>query len=173
MRFAILATVLALAPFDAGAPAVAPAARFDGTRLLLPTGYDVWPLVGASLGLSYTDRADSGPGTFHRVYINPSSYEAYRRTRQFPEGTVFVLESYEAQERKSIAKGGWVEGARTGVDASVKDSTRYAGGWAYFNFDNGAAAAATAFPDDRCHSCHKAHGDVDSVFVQFYPNLRK
>ena len=172
MRGIILATVLALFPFDSGAPAATPA-RFDGTRLVLPVGYDVWPLVGSSLGLSYSKRADSGPGTFHRVYINPSSYDAYKRTGQFPEGTIFVLESYDAQERKSIAKGGGFEGARVGVDASVKDSARYPQGWAYFDFNNGAAPTASAFPDDRCHSCHKADGQVDSVFVQFYPNLRK
>jgi len=83
-----------------------------------------------------------------------------------------VLESYEAQEKKSIAQGGYTEGARVGLDASVKDKSRYPDGWAYFNFDNGAAATAKAFPDSRCHSCHLAHGEKDSVFVQFYPNLR-
>ncbi len=137
-----------------------------------PTGYDTWPIVGSSLGLSYSGRADNGPGTFHRVYMNPTAYEAFKKTGQFPEGTTFVLESYEAQEKKSIAQGGYTEGARVGLDASVKDKSRYPDGWAYFNFDNGAAATAKAFPDSRCHSCHLAHGEKDSVFVQFYPNLR-
>ena len=28
------------------------------------------------------------------------------------------------------------------------------------------------FADTQCHSCHVAHGEKDSVFVQFYPLLR-
>jgi hypothetical protein len=176
MRALILAFALASLPFEpssAPAPAPQPAGpRFNGDALQVPTGYDTWPIVGTSLGLSYSQPTSAGPGTFHRVYMNPAAYETFKRTREFPEGTMFVLESYEAQERKSIAKGGYVEGARIGLDASVKDRARYPGGWAYFIFDNGASATARAFPDAQCHSCHLAHGQVDSVFVQFYPNLR-
>ena len=174
-RTLALALVLAALPLDLPSHATSsPAApRFSGDALVQPTGYDTWPLVGSSLGLSYSGRPDNGPGTFHRVYMSPSSYDAYKKTGQFPEGTMFVLESYEAQEKKSIAQGGYTEGARVGLDASIKDKSRYPDGWAYFNFDNGAAATARAFPDARCHSCHLAHGEKDSVFVQFYPNLRK
>jgi cytochrome P460 len=172
-RALVLAFALAALPLESSSvPAPAPGPRFAGDALVLPAGYDTWPIVGASLGLSYSANADNGPGTFHRVYMSPSSYQAFKRTGQFPEGTLFVLESYQAEERKSIAKGGYVEGQRVGVDASVKDHSRFPGGWAYFNFNNGASPTATAFPDAQCHSCHKAHADIDSVFVQFYPNLR-
>ena len=176
MRALILAFALASLPFEpSSAPGSAPplgGPRFRGDALHVPTGYDTWPIVGTSLGLSYSERAEAGPGTFHRVYMSPAAYETFKRTRAFPESTMFVLESYEAQERQSIAKGGYVEGARVGLDASVKDRGRFPGGWAYFNFDNGASATARAIPDSQCHSCHLAHGQVDSVFVQFYPNLR-
>jgi hypothetical protein len=59
------------------------------------------------------------------------------------------------------------------LEASVKDKSRYPEGWAYFSFDSGAATTAKAFPDSRCRSCHLAHGEKGSVFVQLYPNLRK
>ena len=170
---AVALAVLPLEPSSGSAPTPPPfSPRFNGDALVQPTGYDTWPIVGSSLGLSYSGRPDNGPGTFHRVYMNPSAYEAFKKTGQFPEGTTFVLESYEAQEKKSIAQGGYTEVARVGLDASVKDRSRYPDGWAYFNFDNGAAPTAKAFPDSRCHSCHLAHGEKDSVFVQFYPNLR-
>jgi len=176
MRALVLAFTLALLPFEPSSNqphAASPfSPRFAADALVQPAGYDMWPLVGSSLGLSYTGRADNGPGTFHRVYMNPTAYEAFKKTGQFPEGTTFVLESYEAQAKKSIAQGGYTEGARVGVDASVKDTSRYRDGWAYFNFENGAAPTANPFPDTRCHSCHLAHGEKDSVFVQFYPNLR-
>ena len=176
MRVLVLVCAIAVLPLEpsshstTSSPPEAP--HFNGDALVQPTGYDTWPLVGSSLGLSYSGRPDNGPGTFHRVYMSPASYETYKKTGQFPEGTMFVLESYEAQEKKSIAQGGYTEGARVGLDASVKDKSRYPDGWAYFNFDNGASATAKAFPDSRCHSCHVAHGEKDSVFVQFYPNLR-
>jgi hypothetical protein len=166
----------ALALLSPGAPENRPvdAPKFVGQEMVRPEGYDRWPIVGASLGLSYADSPEgSGPGSFHRVYMNPSAYDMYKRTRTFPDGTTFVLELYEANEKTSIARGGHFEGRRIAVEASVKDSSRFKPGWAYFSFENGALATASAFPDSRCHSCHVKHGEIDSVFVQFYPNLRR
>ena len=146
---------------------------FRGAALVRPEGYHTWPLVGASLGLSYAETPQgSGPGAFHRVYVNPSSYEAYGRTGTFPDGTMFILELYAAHEKTAPAKGGFFEGPRVGLEASVKDTRRFKSGWAYFGFENGARATATAFPAGRCHSCHVDHAAHDSVFVQFYPTLR-
>ncbi len=152
-------------------PATGPV--FTGAALVRPEGYHTWPLVGASLGLSYAETPQgSGPGSFHRVYVNPSSYEAYERTGTFPDGTMFVLELYAAHEKTAPAKGGYFEGPRVGLEASVKDRRRFPSGWAYFGFENGARSTATAFPEARCHSCHVEHAARDSVFVQFYPTLR-
>jgi hypothetical protein len=146
--------------------------NFEGAALVRPEGYHSWPLVGASLGLSNTETPQgSGPGAFHRVYINPSSYEAFGRTGTFPDGTMFVLELYAAREKTAPAKAGYFEGPRVGLEASVKDRRRFSSGWAYFGFENGARATATALPEERCHSCHVAHAARDSVFVQFYPTL--
>jgi hypothetical protein len=167
---------IAFAVLSSGAPdnGAADAPKFVGQEMVRPEGYDRWPIVGASLGLSYADSTDgSGPGSFHRVYMNPSAYDTYKRTRTFPDGTTFVLELYEANEKTSIARGGHFEGRRIAVEASVKDRSRFKPGWAYFGFENGALERASAFPDSRCHSCHVKHGEIDSVFVQFYPNLRQ
>ncbi len=146
--------------------------RFTGKSMECPTGYDTWPIVGASLGLSYSSQSSSGPGSFHRVYMNPSSYAAFKKTGNFPDGTTFVLAIHEARERGSILRGGYYEGETEALEASVKDRSRFATGWAYFDFANGARKSATPFPDNRCHACHADHGERDSVFVQFYPNLR-
>jgi hypothetical protein len=152
-----------------------PATRpvFSGGALVRPEGYQTWPMVGASLGLSYAENPQGGgPGAFHRVYMNPSSYEAYVRTGAFPDGTMFVLELYAAHEKTAPAKAGYFEGPRVGLEASVKDTRRFPSGWAYFGFENGARATATPFPEGRCHACHVDHAARDSVFVQFYPTLR-
>src|SRR5688572_25883274 len=62
----------------------------DG-RLLRPEGVDRWVLVGASLGQGYTDATEDGPGMFHRVYLEPSSYEHFLAGGRFPEGTMLAL----------------------------------------------------------------------------------
>jgi len=168
--------VMAIIPLpwlDEAPPPPATGPVFTGAALVRPEGYHTWPLVGASLGLSYAETPQgSGPGAFHRVYVNPSSYEAYGRTGTFPDGTMFILELYAAHEKSAPAKGGFFEGRRVGLEASVKDTRRFKSGWAYFGFENGARATATAFPEGRCHSCHVDHAARDSVFVQFYPTLR-
>jgi Cytochrome P460 len=175
MRAALAFVALAMLPSIAAnrmAPDDAP--QFRGQELVQPEGYDRWPIVGASIGLSYAESMEgSGPGAFHRVYMNPTAYDTFTRTRTFPEGTTFVLEIHEAAENTSIARGGYFEGKRIALEASVKDSKRFPSGWAYFGFDNGKRASASANAEGRCHSCHVKHGQVDSVFVQFYPNLRQ
>jgi hypothetical protein len=150
-------------------------ARFEGASLAAPATYDEWPLVGASLGLSYSpDALAASPSqTFHRVYLNPSSYRAFLKTGDFPEGSTFVLELYEPAEMLSLpARAGKYEGRRVAVEASVKDTKRF-GGWGYFGFDNGRAPTATAIDASRCQACHVKHAATDSVFTQFYPRLRQ
>jgi hypothetical protein len=166
--------ILLLSAVGDGPPSTSGAPAFSGKLLLQPRSYETWPVVGASLGLSYAGPStpSDGPGAFHRVYMEPAAYRTFKTTGAFPEGTMFVLELFEAAEKTSPAKGGWFEGRRIGLEASVKDSRRFPGQWAYFSFENGAKASAEAFPDDGCHACHKAHAARDSVFTQFYPKLR-
>jgi hypothetical protein len=104
--------------------------------------------------------------------MNPAARAHYQRKGSFPDGTTFVLEIREARQRTSILRGGFFEGRRVALEASVKDRSRYPAGWAYFDFDNGARTTGSMFADTQCHSCHVAHGEKDSVFVQFYPLLR-
>jgi hypothetical protein len=169
--------LLLLAVLSTGCVAASAAddvARFEGFSLLAPSGYDEWPLVGASLGLSYSrDALAASPSeTFHRVYLNPSSYRAFLRTGSFPEGSTFVLELYEPAGMLSLpARAGKYEGRRVAVEASVKDTNRF-GGWGYFGLDNGRARTSTAFDASRCQACHVKHAATDSVFTQFYPRLR-
>lgn len=150
--------------------------RFEGRELVRPEGFDEWPLAGASLGLSYSPSAASGNvrnETFHRVYVNPSSYRSFRETGRFPEGTTFVLELYEQADLVTPARHGRYEGERVALEVSVKDRARFPEGWAYFDFANGAKCTAPAFDSSACQACHVKHAAADSVFVQFYPRLRE
>jgi len=178
-RRAVLVAALALlASTEGGSPAAGALAgsapAYDGSGALLrPEGYREWVFVGASLGLSYSDGPPaSGPGSFHHTYLRPESYAEYRRTGRFPEGTVLVLELYEAAQKAAPSRHGLFEGRRLAVEAAVKDSRRFPEGWAYFSFGDGAERAARPFPRRACFDCHREHAASDNVFVQFYPVLR-
>jgi hypothetical protein len=150
--------------------------RFDEDGLLLrPDGWQRWTLAGSSLGLGYTPRTrGTGPGTFKHVYINPSSFDHYVQTGEFPDQTMLVLAVYSSEDRAEPAENGWYPDRLRAMEAAVKDEERFEGGWAYFDLDLGPDSndGAKAFPAERCASCHDQHAAVDNVFVQFYPVLR-
>jgi hypothetical protein len=88
-----------------------------------------------------------------RVYINPSSYGEYARTGIFPEGTVFVWEAGPKQSHEGP------HATSSTLLASLKDSTKFEGGWGFFDFGaTGGAlqAKVRALPESRgCRSCHR------------------
>jgi Cytochrome P460 len=158
----------------------APPARFEGKDTLLrPEGYREWIFVGSSLGLSYNPAGEGKPaadlGLYHNVYINPSSYKAFAGSGKFPEGTIFVLELATAGVKKEPRLQGSYQNDFVALEAAVKDSKRFAEGWAYFSFegpDGKPISRAQPFPKDRCWSCHDQKAATDNVFTQFYPVLR-
>jgi hypothetical protein len=82
----------------------------DGA-LIRPDGIESWILVGASLGLGYGQAAGTPPGMFHRVYLEPSAYDRYRRTGRFPDGTMLALAVHLAAQRVPPASQGWLRRA--------------------------------------------------------------
>ncbi len=111
----------------------ASAAVFVGKdRLVRPAGYREWVFVGSSLGLSYAPDPGQprGEEMYHNVYINPAAYREYSKTGKFPEGTVMVLEMISAEVKKEPGLQGSYEKDFMSLEASVKDSSRFEGGWA-------------------------------------------
>jgi hypothetical protein len=153
-----------------------PAGRFtpDGD-LVMPEGVERWVAVGSSLGLGYSatesERADE---TFHTVLLEPGAYEHYRGTGRFLDGTMLALVIRARAPRVAPARAGQVAGELIGIEMAVKDTARFAGGWAYFDFGRRrAGATARPFPPARCAACHAEHGARDNVFLQFYPLLQR
>src|SRR5882672_3224850 len=139
-------------------------ARFEGKDTLLrPEGYREWIFVGSSLGLSYQENPDGADkptadlGLYHNVYINPSSYKAFASSGKFPEGTMLVLELASAGVKREPRLQGSYQNEFVALEATVKDSRRFAEGWAYFSFEGGdgkPVSKAQPFPKNRCWSCH-------------------
>jgi hypothetical protein len=133
------------------------AAIFEGVDTLkLPDGYRDW--------ISATSTANQ------TVYISPSTYREYARTGRFPEGTLMIWESDRTSD------GDTAHGGSASLLASVKDSTRFAGGWGFFDFtarEGTVAPKAKALPESSgCRTCHRQEARTDHVFTQFSPNLR-
>jgi Cytochrome P460 len=163
--------------------------------LVLPKNFNEWVYVGSPLtpialngGKACPEpaSASSGPCTgfpeYHNVYIEPGSYEIYKQTKQFPEGTILFKElqlTLPAQNpdgsRTEPSGRGFFGGKFNGADVTVKDTKRFAasGGWGYFNFNHHEPKAPTAKVTDCGHACHLGGAKKDEVWTQFYPLLDK
>ncbi|WP_373651038.1 cytochrome P460 family protein [Schlesneria sp. DSM 10557] len=153
-------------------------------RLRRPDGFEKWVVVGTSVGLGYSDGAQSNadnPGTFHNVYLQPEAFDHYVKTCEFPEQSVFIvtnLPSRPAKTKGPVSRTGFVAAPTEGLEVAVKDSKRFPDAWAYFLFHDAAegrnqTVRKTEAPIARnaCYDCHAEHGADDNVFTQFYSVL--
>ena len=152
--------------------------RFTASNeLVRPTNFREWIFVTSGLGMTYNEAAPGAPPrvpNFTNVYVNPSSYRNFMKTGQWPDGTMFILEVRASQSEGSINKGGNFQSGLQAIEASVKDSSRFPGKWAYFAFGRGTELkdSVEALPTTAsCYNCHSTNGAVDNTFVQFYPTF--
>jgi hypothetical protein len=140
-------------------------------RLKLPERYREWVYLTSGFDMSYNPAMQMGNHhMFDNVFVNPEAYKAFLETGTWPDKTILVLEVRGAAAKGSInQKGNYQEGVM-GVEAHVKDETRFPGKWAFFGFDNEKTAKMIPTSAD-CYGCHSAHAAVDTTFVQFYPTL--
>lgn len=122
-----------------------------------------------------------GPASgFHHVYTQPEALEAWRRTGEFPDGTV-LLKELRGHVRADYTTGTDVASATqpTRWFLMVKDRRnrypddplwREGWGWALFEADAPSTNVATGFAND-CQGCHLPARDTNWVFVQGYPRL--
>lgn len=124
--------------------------------------------------MSYTPHANETAAenpTFDNVFVTRTAYRSFLSTGKWPDKTMFVLELRASASKGSINQNGHFQTSLMGMEAEVKDESRFPGKWAFFDF-SGSAASATAIPSSAsCYSCHAQNGVVDNTFVQFYPTL--
>jgi hypothetical protein len=103
-----------------------PAAQFEGKYTLLrPDGYLEWISVGSG------------------VYVDPAGYAEYKKTGTLPERTVIVLKRPQSDAAND---------PHGDFSVSVKDSSRFEGGWGFF--DLSGRSKAQAAPGGTCQPCH-------------------
>ena len=152
--------------------------------LILPKGFEQCVYLGSPLTPNALNGGHANFPEFHNVYMEPGAYEIYKKTNEFPEGTIFFKElqlTLPAQNddgsRREPSGRGYFPGPFNGADVTVKDSKRYAdtGGWGYYNFNHHEPKAPTAKvrAKGECAFCHIASAKKDDVWTQFYPLLDK
>jgi hypothetical protein len=162
-------------PAPAGQPRLAGAEFSADGKLQRPVSYRNWRFVSAGLGMSYGPAAQAaaltGHEMFDNVFVQPQAYDAFLRDRVWPEGTMFVLELRGTETQRAPNNRGYFQSTLHGVEVSVKDSSRFKGRWAYFDFGTDASSASPQ-AESGCFACHQKHAAVDMTFVQFYPTLQ-
>lgn len=122
--------------------------------------------------MSYSE-APQDHSMFDNVFVDPAAWASFKKTGHWPDKTVFMLEIRGATDKGSIIKHGQYQTEeRMGLEAHVRDTARFKGGWGFFAFGGGDAPATLLPAAAPCYSCHEAHGAVDTSFTQFYPTAR-
>ena len=152
-------------------------------ELVLPKNFERWVYVGSPLTPNALNNGKANFPEFHNVYIEPVSYDIYKKTGTFPEGTIMFKElqltlpqQFPDGSRTEPSGRGYFPGALNGADVSVKDSKRFpeTHGWGFFNFNHSEPKAPTGKlkPAADCADCHTANAKTDMVWTQFYPRLQ-
>jgi Cytochrome P460 len=144
---------------------------YDKDELVLPANYREWIYLSTGFDMSYRAMGSPGHHMFDNVFAEPFAYKSFLRTGTWPDKTLLVLEMRGAGDKGSInQRGNYQDGEVMGLEVHVKDTERFEGGWAFFQFDGQANGKLVPHTED-CYSCHASHAAVDTTFVQFYPTL--
>ena len=142
-------------------------------ELAKPDNYREWVWLSSGLGMTYNaePQANADPH-FDNVFVTPEAYQAFLKTGKWPNKTMFVLEFRASRTSGSINKAGHFQGDLVGIEAEVKDESRFKERWGFFPFRGNDQTAKPADPaTTECLACHSKNGAVDNTFVQFYPTL--
>ena len=156
-----------------------PAFTISDGQLIRPTNYRQWTFVGTPVTPNDMNGGKAAFPEFHNVYIDSVSYEAYKQTGKWRDGTILVKELVSVGAKAATSGKGYFQGDFIGLEASIKSSTHFPGepgNWAYFSFTNKEGGdlkdRADAFPTAACNACHSSAAKDDPVFTQYYPVLR-
>jgi hypothetical protein len=103
------------------------------------------------------------------VYIEPRSYEVYKKTNVFPEGTIFFKELQ--LQCRHIA--GWLVMVKDSVGRCPGNKCwRDGWGWSWFDAPNPQKTTSTDYTTDR-QSCHVPARRSDWIYTHGYPVLTR
>lgn len=151
----------------------------DQDELVQPSADDFreWVFVGTPLTPNDMNDGKASFPEFHMVYIDPGSWDHYKKTGEFRDGTILIKELTSVGAKKATSGNGYFMGDYTGLEATIKSKELHPdepGNWGYYSFGHEYPLAETAKvnPTAACAACHTASAAEDMVFTQYYPVLR-
>ena len=158
-------------------------------QLKIPEGkiWREWTYVGSLVTPNVLNNGQAPFPEHHMVYIDPVSWEHYKKTGVFREGTVLAKEltrvrapdgANEDGSTDEVSGTGYFMGEFSGFEITIKSKELYPdepGNWAYYTFGHQPEPynqTAKRQPAEACNACHEAAAAEDFVFTQFYPVLR-
>ncbi|MDH3580922.1 MAG: cytochrome P460 family protein [Hyphomicrobiales bacterium] len=158
-------------------------------ELLLPKNHSwrEWPYVGSMVTPNALNGGEAPFPEHHVTYIDPESWQHYKKTGQFREGTVIAKELTRVRapdgankdgSTDEVSGTGYFMGEYSGFEITIKSKKLYPkepGNWGYYSFGHHPEpynATAKKQPTEACAACHQASAAEDMVFTQFYPVLR-
>ena len=149
----------------------------ENSQLVRPEGYREWVYVGTPLTPNDMNNGKAPFPEFHAVYIDRASWEHYKSTGVFREGTTIVKELISVGSKQATSGWGYFNGEFIGLEVTIKSAKHFPdepGHWAYFSFGHEYPLAERSKPMQTlaCNACHAASAAEDFVFTQYYPVLR-
>jgi len=115
----------------------------ESGELILPPHnmWREWVYVGSPLTPNGLNGGKAGFPEYHNVYIQPWSYEEYKKPNKFPDGTIMFKElqltlgpaEHPDGSQTEPSGRGYFNGTYNGLDVMVKDSKRFSktNGWVF------------------------------------------
>jgi hypothetical protein len=140
------------------------AARFSSDALHLPANYRSW--------VELSPKTPGVPKHQHKhlagkLYVEPTAFEHFNRTGNWPDKTVIVLE-LRADKPIKVANGKTCD--VMGLEAAVKDDSHFPDLWTYYGivYEQPKSAESVALPTNQ-----QAGGEsLDMMLAMAYPTLR-
>jgi hypothetical protein len=149
-------------------------------NLRIPTDYrTTYQFLGA-WGVA-AEKPGEGSGQFHNVYASPGTIEAFRKSGQFPDGTVLVKEVF-ANKNDQMTTGlishadklqGWFMMVKKSTNSHPENKLWGDGWvWSWFDADKPNKTTSTDYKTD-CKGCHEPAQSTDWIYSSGYPALKK
>ena len=173
-------TIAAVSLAAGGASATAAEAfEMKQGSLERPVGYREWIYVGTPVTPNDLNDGKAAFPEHHNVYMDPASWDHWKTTGEFRDGTILVKELVSVGSKAAVSGNGYFQGEYIGLEAAIKSKQHFPqepGNWAYFSFSTpdhqSLKTTADAFPTAACNACHEGAAADDFVFTQYYPVLR-
>lgn len=143
-----------------------------------PSGYREWIYVGTPITPDDMNNGKANFPEFHSVYIDPESWDHWKKTGEFRDGTMLVKEMNKVGSKSASSGQGYFMGRFMGLEATIKSKKEFPnepGNWAYFSFSTAdhksLKKTAKAELAANCNACHESSAKDDFVFTQYYPVL--